>query len=85
MCEMHIRTLDFMTVLKDRLRWPDRPIAQQGIHRRGNSEVRYGGTHRTGPSVGTTIVRTVGGAACIDNAPDTSSMAMSRTFHYCTS
>jgi hypothetical protein len=35
MCEMHIRILDFGTVLKDRLRPPDRPIAQQGIHRRG--------------------------------------------------
>jgi hypothetical protein len=29
---------------------------------------------------GTTIIRMAGGAACIDNAPDTSSMAMSRTF-----
>jgi hypothetical protein len=27
----------------------------------------------------------VGGAACIDNAPDTSWMAMPRTFRYCTS
>jgi hypothetical protein len=35
MCEMHIRTLDFGTILNDRLRLPDRPIAQQGIHTRG--------------------------------------------------
>jgi hypothetical protein len=29
---------------------------------------------------GTTTIRMAGGAACIDNAPDTSSMAMSKTF-----
>jgi hypothetical protein len=40
MCEMHIRNLDFRTVLKDRLRPPDRPIAQQGIHTWGYSEAR---------------------------------------------
>jgi hypothetical protein len=40
MCEMHIRTLDFGTVLKDRLRPPGRPIAQQVIHIRGYSEAR---------------------------------------------
>jgi hypothetical protein len=34
---------------------------------------------------GTTTVHMVGGAACIDNAPNTSSMAMSRTFHCRTS
>jgi hypothetical protein len=32
---MHTRTLDFGTALKDRLKPPDRPIAQQGIHTRG--------------------------------------------------
>jgi hypothetical protein len=32
--------------------------------------------------MGTITIRMVGGAACIDNALDTSSMAMSRTFHY---
>jgi hypothetical protein len=37
---MLIHTLDFGTVLKDRLRPPDRTIAQQGIHTRGYSEVR---------------------------------------------
>jgi hypothetical protein len=37
---MHTRTLDFGTVLKDRLRPPDRPIAQQGIYTRGYSEAR---------------------------------------------
>jgi hypothetical protein len=37
---MHTRTLDFGTVFKDRLRPPDQPIAQQGIHTRGYSEVR---------------------------------------------
>jgi hypothetical protein len=35
--------------------------------------------------IGTTIVYMAGGTACIDNALDTSSMAMSRTFRYCTS
>jgi hypothetical protein len=34
------RTLDFGTVLKDRLRPPNRPITHQGIHTRGYSEVR---------------------------------------------
>jgi hypothetical protein len=37
---MHTRTLDFETVLKDRLRPPDQPITQQGIHIRGYSEAR---------------------------------------------
>jgi hypothetical protein len=32
---------------------------------------------------GTTTIRMAGGAACIDSAPDTSSMAMSRTFRCC--
>jgi hypothetical protein len=27
---------------------PDQPIAQQGIHTRGYSEAKKGGTHRTG-------------------------------------
>jgi hypothetical protein len=40
MCEMQLRTLDFGTVLKDGLRPPDQPIAQQGIHTRGYSEAR---------------------------------------------
>jgi hypothetical protein len=31
---------------------------------------------------GTTTIRMAGGAACIDNALDTSSMAMSRSFRY---
>jgi hypothetical protein len=44
MCEMHIHTLDFGTVLKDRLKPPDQPIAQQGIHTRGYSEARKGPT-----------------------------------------
>jgi hypothetical protein len=43
---MHTRTLDFGTVLNDRLSPPDQPIAQQGIHKSGYSEARYGGTHR---------------------------------------
>jgi hypothetical protein len=51
MCEIHIRTLDFGTILKDRLRLPDRPIAQQGIYTRGYSEAREGGTHHTGPAM----------------------------------
>jgi hypothetical protein len=45
---MHTRTLDFGTVLKDRLRLPDQPKAQQGIHIRVYSEARWGGTHHTG-------------------------------------
>jgi hypothetical protein len=36
----HIRTLDFRIVLKYRLRPPDRPKTQQGIHTRGYSEAR---------------------------------------------
>jgi hypothetical protein len=47
---MHTHTLDFGTALKDRFRMPDRPIAQQGIHTRGYSEVRLGGVHRTSPA-----------------------------------
>jgi hypothetical protein len=47
---MHTRTLDFGAVLKDRLRLLDHPIAQQGIHTRGYSAAREGGTHRTGPT-----------------------------------
>jgi hypothetical protein len=35
--------------------------------------------------MGTTTVRMAGGTVCIDNAPDTSSMDMSRTFCCCTS
>jgi hypothetical protein len=37
---MHTRNLDFGTVLKNRLRPPDQPIAQQGIHTRGYIEAR---------------------------------------------
>jgi hypothetical protein len=37
---MYTRTLDFGTVLKDRLRPPDQPIAQQAIHTMGYSEDR---------------------------------------------
>jgi hypothetical protein len=37
---MHTHTLDFGTILKDRLRPPEQPIAQQGIQTRGYSEVR---------------------------------------------
>jgi hypothetical protein len=36
--------------------------------------------NKTVTTAGTTTIRMVGGAVCIDNAPDTSSMAMSRTF-----
>jgi hypothetical protein len=38
--------------------------------------------NRTVTPAGTTTARMVGGTVCIDNATDTSSMAMSRTFHY---
>jgi hypothetical protein len=47
---MHSCTLDFGTVLKDRLRSLDQPIAQQGIHTRGYSEARLGGAHGTDPA-----------------------------------
>jgi hypothetical protein len=40
-----------MTALKDRLRLPDQPIAQQGIHTRGYSEAKKGGTHHTDPAM----------------------------------
>jgi hypothetical protein len=36
--------------------------------------------NRTVTPVGTTIIRIVGGAMCIDNASDTSSTALSRIF-----
>jgi hypothetical protein len=39
--------------------------------------------NRTITHVGTTIIRMTRGITCIDNAPDTSSMAMSRTFRCC--
>jgi hypothetical protein len=48
---MHTRTLDFGTILKDRLRPPDQPIAQQGIHTRGYSEARSRGTYHTSPAM----------------------------------
>jgi hypothetical protein len=88
---MHTHTLDCGTVLKDRLRLPDRPIAQQGIHTR--SIVKLG---REGPTVpvqlrgglrspnrtvipaGTTTTRMARGATCIDNASDTTPTALSR-------
>jgi hypothetical protein len=50
---MHRRTLYFGTILKDRLRPLNQPIAQQGIHTRGYSEARYGGAHHTGPATET--------------------------------
>jgi hypothetical protein len=37
---MHTHTLDFGAILKDRLRPPDQPITQQGIHTRGYNEAR---------------------------------------------
>jgi hypothetical protein len=43
------------------------------------------GPNRTITPVGTTTVRMAGGAVSIDNAPNTSSMAMSRTFRCRTS
>jgi hypothetical protein len=68
-----MRTLDFETVLKDRLRLPDRPIAQQGIHTR---VVDY----KTPTGLSLLWV-----PQSIDNAPDTSLIAMSRTFRCRTS
>jgi hypothetical protein len=43
---MHTHILDFGTILKDRPRSPDQPIAQQGIHTR--AIVRLG---REGPTI----------------------------------
>jgi hypothetical protein len=90
---MHTRTLDFGTVLKDRLRPPDQPIAQQGIHIRGivwpgregpTIPVQlHGGLQSpngTATPVGTTTIRMAGGATCIDNASDTTSIALPRIF-----
>jgi hypothetical protein len=37
---MHTHILDFGTVLKDRHRPPNQPIAQQGIHTRSYTEAR---------------------------------------------
>jgi hypothetical protein len=96
MCEMHIRTLDFGTVLKDRL-WPlDQSYSTARNPHRGAivkpGRVRptvpvqlHGGLrspNRTVNPTGTTTIRMAGGVVYIDNAPDTSSMAMSRTFRY---
>jgi hypothetical protein len=38
--------------------------------------------NRTITHVGTTTIRMAGGTACMDNAPDTSSVAMSRILRY---
>jgi hypothetical protein len=38
--------------------------------------------YRTVTHAGITTIRMAGGTMCIDNVPDTSSMAMSRTFPY---
>jgi hypothetical protein len=40
MYEMHMRTLDFMTILRIDLGGLINPIAQQGIHTRDYSEAR---------------------------------------------
>jgi hypothetical protein len=90
---MHTRTLDFGTILKDRLRPPDQPIAQQGIHIRGIVKPgREGPTipvqlhgelqssNRTVTPAGTTIIYMAGGAMCTDNASDTLLIALSRIF-----
>jgi hypothetical protein len=87
---MHTCTLDLVIVLKDRLSPPDQPIAQQGIHTRGYSEAREGGAQLHGglqsfnriiTPASTTTIRIVGGAMCIDNASNTTLIALSRIFH----
>jgi hypothetical protein len=91
---MHRRTLDFGTVLKDRLRLPDQPIAQQGIHTRAIVRpAREGPTipvqlrgglqspNRIVTPVSTTTISMAGGATCIDNASDIMSTSLSRIFH----
>jgi hypothetical protein len=50
---------------------PTVPVQLHGGLRRPNMTVTHAGT---------TTIRMAGGAACIDNAPDTSSMAISKTF-----
>jgi hypothetical protein len=90
---MHTCTLDFGTVLKGRLRPPDQPIAEQGIHtraivrpgREGPTilvQLRGGlqSSNRTVTPMGTTTIRMAGGAMCIDNASDTTSTTLSRIF-----
>jgi hypothetical protein len=90
---MHTCNLDFVIVLKDRLRPPDQPIAQQQIHtkaivRPGREgpivliQLRGGlqSPNRTVTHAGTTTIRMVGGATCIDNASDTMLTAVSRIF-----
>jgi hypothetical protein len=90
---MHTCTLNFGTVLKDKLRPPDRPIAQQGIHIR--AIVKSG---REGPTIlvhlrgglqspnravtpaGTTTVHMPEGATYTDNASDTTSTTLSMIF-----
>jgi hypothetical protein len=91
---MHTRALDFGTVMKDRLRLPDQPIAQQGIHTRAIVKPGREGTtvpiqlrgglrspNMTITPAGTTTIHMAKGATCIDNAFDTSSNALSRIFH----
>jgi hypothetical protein len=80
---MHTHTLDFGTVLKDRLRPPDQPIVMPGregpsvpIHLRGGFRI----PNRTITPVGITTIHMDGGAMCTDNASDTSSTALSRIF-----
>jgi hypothetical protein len=90
---MHTRTLNFGTVLKDRLSPPDQSIAQQGMHTRAivtpGKEVPsipvqlHGGlqsSNRTVTPSGTTTIRMAKGVMCIDNASDTMSTALSRIF-----
>jgi hypothetical protein len=82
---MHTCTLDFGTVLKGRLRPPDQPIAEQGIHtraivrpgREGPTilvQLRGGlqSSNRTVTPMGTTTIHMAGGAM---------STTLSRIFH----
>jgi hypothetical protein len=90
---MHTRTLDFGTVLKDRLRPCDRPIAQQGITQ--GAIVKSGREGLTVPvqlrgglgspnmsvtPAGTTTARMAEGTTCIDNGSDTTTTALYRIF-----
>jgi hypothetical protein len=90
---MHTHSLDFGTILRDRLRPSDQPIAQQRIHTRSYSEAGregpivlvqlHGGLrspNMTVTSTGTTTIHMAEGATCIDNTSDTSSTALFRIF-----
>jgi hypothetical protein len=89
---MHARTLDFGTVLKDRLRLLDQPhnreSTQGAIVRPGREgptipvQLRGGlqSPNKTVTPAGTTTICMAGGTMCIGNASDTMSTTLYRIF-----